>query len=282
MSILNFNQIPTKTTQEMIMDKSKILSTAYLEKNAPSIFAANPHKDRSAKYHFIPTAGVLDIFQKKGWLPVKVMEQRVNKEDKRGFQKHIVRLRNFDQDLTFKGNCIELVLVNSHDGTSAYQLHAGVFRIVCLNGMVVGDSLFPRISVRHHGQQEQDFIDVSYKIIEDVPKITEQISIMNSLQLAPEEKEGYAQAALALKYGEEQPPISYDQLLAPRRTADKADDLYTVYNTVQENIIKGGLFYRTGKGQYRHTRPVKSINEDLRLNKALWVLTERMRELKAA
>jgi hypothetical protein len=268
---------------EILMDRRNVLNVDNILRKAPSIFASNPHKDRSSQYHFIPTIEVLNIFEKQGWLPVKAMEQRVNKEDKAGFQKHIIRLRNFNKNLTFNGSCVELVLVNSHDGSCAYQLHAGVFRLVCLNGMVIGDSLFPRIRVRHQGFQDQDFIDVSYKVIQDVPKITAEINTFNTIELLPEEKEAYAKSALTLRYEDlNDAPIAPNQLLKTRRIADSKNDLYTTYNIVQENIIKGGLLGRNKKGQYRRTREIKSINEDIRLNKALWTLTEQMKQLKAA
>jgi len=49
---------------------------------------------------------------------------------------------------------------------------------------------------------------------------------------------------------------------------------------VQENVIKGGqLTGYSDKGRRQKTRPVRSIDRDLKLNKAMWSLAEKMKEL---
>jgi hypothetical protein len=50
---------------------------------------------------------------------------------------------------------------------------------------------------------------------------------------------------------------------------------------VQENALRGGQPGRGAKGRRLHTRPVTSIDRSVSLNRALWVLTEEMRKLKA-
>jgi hypothetical protein len=266
-------QLEDEYMHSRLMDKCRVLPVSYLERKAQSIFATKPHKDRSNKYHFIPTIEVLNVLKSQGWSPISVQEQRVNNEERKGFQKHIVRLRNFDTALTFNGSCVELVLVNAHDGTSSYQLHAGIFRMVCLNGMVVGDSLFPCMKVRHHGYQEQDFIDISHQVIKTVPTISERVDLFSSVELNSSERDSFALESLSLKYKDlNESPLQANQLLRPRRQADTRHDLYTTYNVIQENLIRGGLLGRSQTGKYRRTRKVNSINESVRLNKGLWNL----------
>ena len=73
-------------------------------------------------------------------------------------------------------------------------------------------------------------------------------------------------------------------MLAPRRRADVSNDLWMTYNVVQENAVRGGLrgFTRDGNGRPRRvqTREVKGIDQDVKLNRALWTLTQKMAELK--
>lgn len=94
---------------------------------------------------------------------------------------------------------------------------------------------------------------------------------------------GAANSALALKYDDpaKSTPVTESQLLAPRRWDDRKNDLWAVFNRVQENLVKGGLNGRTANGRNQRTRPVQGIDQNLRLNRALWLLAEGMRQLKA-
>ena len=73
--------------------------------------------------------------------------------------------------------------------------------------------------------------------------------------------------------------------MRPRRTADTGTDLWTVFNRVQENVIKGGLYGFTkdaiGRPQRRRTREVKGIDQNDTLNRALWRLSMEMAKLAA-
>ena len=71
----------------------------------------------------------------------------------------------------------EVVLVNSHDKSSAYQLHCGLFRLVCTNGMVDSDDTFQRISIKHSGFNSDSVVEASFKVLNAVP------DIMNRVQL---------------------------------------------------------------------------------------------------
>lgn len=101
---------------------------------------------------------------------------------------------------------------------------------------------------------------------------------MQSQRLPSPAQQALAQAALAYRFGEEHQPITEEQVLQPRRWEDKNDDLWTVYQRLQENFIKGGLSGRNAKGKTARTRSVNGIDGDIKLNKALWVMTEKMHE----
>jgi len=51
---------------------------------------------------------------------------------------------------------------------------------------------------------------------------------------------------------------------------------------VQENLVKGGLSSRAANGRQQRTRPVQGIDQNVRLNRALWLLADGMRQLKAS
>ena len=107
--------------------------------------------------------------------------------------------------------------------------------------------------------------------------------LMRGITLDDGESEVFARAALALKYDDpDKPaPVTESQILMPRRFEDRRPDLWSVFNRTQENLTKGGLHGRAANGRRQQTRPVQGIDSDIRLNRALWLLADGMRQLKA-
>lgn len=261
----------------------KGLTEDQLRYRAPSIFSEKPQVDVSNRYQFIPTIKMVQALQKEGWYPTKAQECAVRLDSHRGFQKHLIRFQR--EDLVLNGEAIEVVLINSHNRSAAYQLMAGVFRIVCSNGMIVGDT-FGRVSVKHINFNPDELIEASYQVIKNAPEIAHSMNEMRAIPLSLPEREIYAEsAALILYEDKEKIPFKTEKLLRPKRYSDQdKNDLWSTFNIVQENVMKGGLggYKRNDKGQVRwsSTRKIKSIDRDVKVNKALWNLTEKMKELK--
>lgn len=259
-----------------------ILSNAQLRTVAPSIFAPTPWQKMSERYRFIPTSEVVTILGAKGFRPVKAAQSRSRIPGKADYTRHMIRFRHdeFLNPQYIGQEMPELVLSNSHDGTAAYRFNAGIFRLVCMNGMVVATADFGGISVRHKGGEDfsERIIDATYQIIEETPRTLQQIDAWKQMQLNPPQMEALATAAVELL---DKPTITPDQLLTTRRSEDRKNDLWTVFNRVQENIMKGGIRSRTETGRRTTTRPVKSVEKDIKLNKALWTLTSKLAEVIA-
>lgn len=256
-----------------------------LYRKAPSIFAERSCETTSSKYVQIPTYQVLEELEKEGWFPVFASESKARKEEKIGFTKHIVRLRHssdIDKGLV-KGDTIkDICLINSHDGASSYQLHAGLFRVACLNGLVVADSTLSKQCVRHQGDILGDVIEGVYSIVEDFPKVIDRMDAFKSISLSRDAQMAMAKAAISLRWDEDKAPIAPENLLTVRRSEDKSVDLWTSFNVVQENLTKSTYNYvRDEKGRSKRvkTREVKSIDESTRLNKALWTLADEMAKI---
>ena len=98
---------------------------------APSILASQPIEGVSERYSFLPTSSILNGMRENGWVPVRAQEQSIRTEARRGFQKHVVRFARVEHLQSWEKNQVrpEVVLVNSHDKSSAYQLHCGLFRL---------------------------------------------------------------------------------------------------------------------------------------------------------
>lgn len=273
--------LATKFGSKINIVRSEVpLTKSQLVGVAPSIFAAEPHESRSDRYTYIPTRDVLNGLWKEGFAPFMAVQSRSRIPGKGEFTKHMLRLRHRDQ-ITASTEVPEIVLINSHDGTSSFQLLAGLFRSVCQNGLICGDSI-EDFRVGHRGDVVNNVIEATYRIVDQFDAVESAKDIMKSATLALPEATAFAEAALALKYEEpSDSPISARQLLTTRRWDDRNADVWSVYNRVQENMIKGGLSGRDSAGRRTSTRAVTGIDTDVKLNRALWILAEQMAALKA-
>ncbi|EJF5839764.1 DUF945 domain-containing protein [Salmonella enterica] len=241
----------------------------------PSVFSEDRHESRSDRYAYIPTITLLENLQREGFQPFFACQSSVRDPGKREHTKHLLRLRRAGQITGMQ--VPEIILLNSHDGSSSYQMLPGYFRSVCTNSLVCGQS-FGEIRVPHRGDIADKVIEGAYEVLSVFDRVEEKREAMQSLQLPPPAQQALAKAALTYRFGEEHQPVTTAQVLTPRRREDYGQDLWTVWNTLQENLLKGGLPGRTVQGKRTHTRAVNGIDGDVKLNRALWVMAEQMQQ----
>lgn len=261
------------------------LTDEQIQRVAPSIFAAAAHESRSARYTYIPTIEVLKGLRNEGFLPFMVAQSRTRDDGKRDFTKHMIRLRRHAGAAVVGTEVPEIILVNSHDGTSGYQMIAGMFRFVCANGMVCPVGTADEVRIRHSGDVVGRVIEGAYEVVKEFDRVRESTDAMKSVSLTDGDQMKFARAALVAKYGENEHgayPITETQILVPRRAADVGQDLWRTFNVVQENLIRGGLSARTTNGRRNRTRAVAGIAQNVQLNRNLWTLADAMKQLKAA
>ena len=266
-------------TDTMTNFRVMALTDSELRSQAPSIFASGPSDGVSKRYIFVPTARIVEGLRQQGWVPVSVEEQTIRLQYRRGFQKHLLRLRLAEQMRTLSEWNVEMVVVNSHDGGCAYQLHAGLFRRVCSNGLVIADSSFEAIRFRHAGLDPDHVVQASFRVIDFMPKVAAQVGRFRDTALGSDESFRFARRALLLRYPTvAAAPVDPETLLRPRRTEDEGRDLWTTFNRVQENLIRGGLSdsHRDRRGKLRSIRCLRGIDSKVSLNKGLWGLAERL------
>jgi Domain of unknown function (DUF932) len=270
-----------------VMRSDTPLAEDQMRQAAPSIFAAGKHASRSDRYTHIPTIEVLRGLHAEGFEPFMVAQSKSRIEGKTEFTKHMIRLRYHPDargQVPTRPEANEIILINSHDGASSYQMLAGTFRFVCCNGLVVGN-VSNDIRIPHKGSIQGEVIEGAFKVLKDFEAVDASIDGMKALELKPEEKRAMATAALALRYGERSDdqapaPVTAEQLIEARRPEDLGHSLWTSMNRLQENMQRGGQPGRTVQGRRIHTRPIGSIDRSVSLNRALWVLAEEMRKIK--
>ena len=260
------------------------LTDDQIRRVAPSVFAAQAHESRSSRYAYIPTIEVIDGLRQEGFMPYSIAQGQTKVEGKQDYTKHMLRFRHAGQlgDRQVGDSFHEIILINSHDGTSSYQMIPGLFRLVCTNGLITGEQ-YEDFRVRHSGNPIEKVIEGAYRILDNIEQIDHSRELMQSIELRPEHQRIFAKAALQLRWDgeEEHAPIESDQLLSTRRSADRGSDLWKTFNRTQENLIKGGLSGINAKGGRTTTREVKGIYENVKLNRALWTLAEEMAKLAA-
>jgi hypothetical protein len=272
-----------------IITMDRPMDNDQLYRIAPSIFAQEKHESRSARYTYIPTIEVIEGLRNEGFFPFAAGQGRSRIEGKTEFTKHLMRFRKIDEIAKTESN--EIVLINSHDGTSSYRMVSGIIRHICSNGMITGD-IVEDVRVLHKGNIVDNVINGAYRIVKEFELANNSMERMKQITMSVKEQEIFAKASLALKYDKDEvveaqwressAPILPAQLLAVKRQEDRSSDLWTKFNVVQENLIRGGQHGRSASGRRATTRPTNGIDANIKLNKALWILADEMAKIKSA
>lgn len=251
---------------------SAALSMEALRERVPAVFADGAHESLSQKYTFIPTERVLTGLMNAGFQPVEARQAR-SRRGSPAHARHILRLRRRFETVQLKDSIPEIVFLNSHDGSSAYQLRMGVFRVVCTNGLIVSRGAFPTYCVSHRGNVVDEVVEAALGIAERFEALAGQVERMEHRAMLKDEQLEFAGRALVLRFEDiALAGMQPSALLNARRVEDLGDDLWSVLNRVQENLLRGGLSRRSATGRLTRTRRIGSIREDVRLNSGLWDL----------
>jgi hypothetical protein len=251
----------------------QVLEKHDIERDCPSFYNTHPISRVSERYHHVNTREIALQLWSHGWMPTLARERAVRNPQRRGYTHHVVRWAHRDLK-TRDGDYIEIVGTNSHDTSSAFHLQAGIFRLVCENGLIVATSDFGEISIRHVGDIGHQIRTAVDQIGAHAGQVAGKVDAMQAVTLTPRERYTFAIAASRHLYGDGHVPITPAQLLQPRRSADTGYSLWTTYNVVQENATRGGLRGIGETGRRLRTRAVRSINRDIQLNRSLWALAE--------
>lgn len=250
----------------------------------PSALTQAPSNHLSELYRFIPTTEVIEILGEQGWHPTKAFQTGTRKghEAKSPFKKHMLRFRNENNSSLAReigDTHPEILLTNSHDGTTSFKFHVGLFRLVCSNGLVVADKTFDEFRVMHKGFQKQDILNVINTSTEKIPMVVGRVQDMMSKELTMAQQYDFAKMVADERWGGDK-LIDLSHMLQIRRHEDSGNDLWSVFNRVQENMLQGGTIIVTpkenGKTRKSRSRSIRSIEQNLEVNKMLWSLSEAM------
>ena len=262
------------------------LTKDQIRNSAPLVFANAPtNPDVSNKYLFVNTETIIDDLEKLGWLPVQAAQRKGRKKEGTIFSKHMIAFQNPNIKITSKDGddaFPRILLTNSHDGMQAFKFSVGIFRLVCSNGLVVADEQFSDFKIKHKGYTFGELRNVVRQAVEDLPNKVEVMNKMKDRVLTQEEKNKLALDAMLIRANitpgsKEASKFQYDaetieDILDPKRDADKGNDLWRVFNVVQEKITQGEFHAALKGAKVRKVRKIKSFEKDLKVNKELFKL----------
>jgi len=187
------------------------------------------------------------------------------------FQNPDIKITSADGDDAYP----RILLTNSHDGMQAFKFSVGIFRLVCSNGLVVADEQFSEFRIKHKGYTFGELRNVVKQAVNDLPKRVEVMNDMKNRILTEDEKRKMALDAMLIRAGVD--TLDYDEetiddILEPKREADKGDDLWRVFNVIQEKITQGDFHAALTGAKVRKVRKIKSFEKDLKVNKKLFKL----------
>jgi hypothetical protein len=253
------------------------LSLDELRERCPVIFADQPSSNVTDKYTHIPTNRVVDDMMQLGWNPINAQQVKARKN--LGFQKHMVVFRN--ENLLIKGqdgddSYVQLLLTNSHDGKNSFKFEAGIFRLVCSNGLVVKSTDMGSFKLRHMGYTFGELQTQLNGFVSNLDGVVEKMNKMVNQTISVEAAKKLAQRALQVRFNDENEKFDdklLTEMITPVRVEDKGDSLWKTFNIIQERIIEGDFQYKSGS-KMRKARKIKNFQQDMKVNQQLWELAE--------
>jgi len=252
--------------------KNTPMTPDQIRKSAPSVYTDRPAGNVSKHYSYISTEKVMNDMQSLGWNVVDAQEIKARKS--KGYQKHLlvfsnpeIQIEGSDGDVVFP----RILLTNSHDGKNAFTFTAGLFRMICSNGLVISDEEFGSMKIRHMGYDFETLRSTINEMVEKLPLTVECMNKLKTKQMTWDEKEKFALEAIGLRIDPKTQTISIAELLEPTRKEDQGDDLWSIYNVVQEKLIHGMYNYANGE-KVRKSRPIKNFQQNMKVNSDLYKL----------
>lgn len=267
------------------MANLKIYTDEMIKKVAPSVFSSKYNELRSDKYVLFSTDNIINEMRNLGFEVTNIAVNGVRKKttlNNPRMAKHMIRfshrdhLDTRDPHLAVGSIVPQIMLTNSHNGTSSYQIAAGLWRKVCSNGLCVNAADVESYRIRHIGHSMEEVIRASISCANRAEEIIDSVYQMNGINLTDKQLKDFIHDALVIKLGDDPKTLAKVEnpsiIAQRRREEDAPNTLWNVFNAIQENYTKGGIRLIN-----RTLRPIKNIEENTRINRELWKLADQYR-----
>jgi hypothetical protein len=253
---------------------------------APATFSDHESPKLSDRYSFVPTLELLKTFELLNWLPTYAKQNGSSP-----YARHMIRLTNPDlgfMDLKSDKVKPQVILDNSHNGGSPAMAHMGLFRLVCTNGLIVAmPGMFTSVKLRHVSIDINELKQLMSIVAEQYTTIGLHIDEMQQHTLNQDQKEEFVIKAIAHRephvFIQEDGTIDVKkvtalinpkQIVEPLRSEDAKEDLWSIFNIVQERLVKGEFEKHSASGRRSRPRGITNATRNIDFNKVLWTLAE--------
>lgn len=247
-----------------------------------AFYATSGNEKTSEKYQAIASYRIVHALEKAGFETVYASQARFRVRHNDGYQKHVAKFRHAD----YSGNNVlvpEIALANSANGSSTCNMIGGAYVFACTNGLFFGHDVSMHLKVTHRGADLTDrIIDAAFTLIANAKREASIVSEWQSIAMPYWRQLDFAERARALRYkpmaqdsGPDLWPVEIGDLLTCRHFEQRADNLFNVYNRIQEALIRGGMPSLSNKGKTRRARPIKAIEQDIAINQGLFELAKQ-------
>ena len=268
------------------MNAISTLSIDTIATFAPAVISNVSSPKVKENYRHYNTSELINVMEQEGFYPVSASQVKVRKnaELRKQFAKHAIVFR--DQNVNQETGCAaQIVIVNSHDGSTSYRLYYGLYRFVCANGLMVG-SEFASQRICHKGDRNtiEEIIRISREFADNAAKVNKQIERWAGIELTHEQQMEFAQKAMEYRWGDSKTIESYnaEDFIEAHNVEDSDNNsLWSVFNKVQENMMKGNVQGINQRGRRVRTRAIRNINRNIDMNKFLWNLAEEYEAVAA-
>ena len=260
------------------------LTLEQIQHRAPAAFSTTKSDRLTDRYVSLNTSDVLPIMADYGYLPTQAAQKRSRKASAEHAAHMLAFSKTDDIAEGWDGIRPEIIMYNSHDGTGSVKLFAGAFRFICSNGIVAGDGFQSRI---YHSKALTGFEEMLRNTVATLPELMGRIDRMRGVSLSTGDVHDMAIAGVATRWddytGQERGAYAVAQtvkdVMNVRRNGDEGYDAWTVFNRIQEGVIRGNAMIRSitekqPEGVMRKARPVNSIKEAVRINTELWNIAD--------
>lgn len=247
-----------------------IITMDELRRLAPAAFAKAPADRVSERYGFIPTGKLIAQLGDHGWFPVHAWQPKRSQDPLHGT--HEIKFTRPKAKVRVGGVLPQLVLTNNHMARRAWKLMAGFFKLICSNGLVVSAGIGETMArIVHVGDAEVDVSEQLNTAVNRLGSACNQIDLWKQIELDSGQELRFATLAAQIRARTNEPiqGLSAGEFLTRQREEDSGHDLWTVFNVVQENSIRGGI-----RPLGRPLRGINSAMADIRINTRLWELAE--------
>lgn len=266
-----------RTAENEFLDLRKPETADWMKATYPAIMADRP-VGMSDNYQFMPSYKIAQNLSDHFGMGLVSVGQQFSRRRNPAGQEHFMKFRLPSSLATLKNvgdSAPELVIMNSHNGRSTIRAYAGVFRLVCANGMVVSERSFGQLKFRHFGIENTfaEFGKVLSVMARNMTVLDARMAKMKEVMLTPHQQNQLAKELMKIRKVPDW--VESKSMLEARRPEDQREEdgkrsLWVTFNVLQESLTNSNITREFEDQRNRSIRPLTGARATILTNERLW------------